>query len=733
MKFARLTIIIILLFAVSINGSGLQAGTGPDHPCLILRKADVKAIKAGIGKYSILSQTYLEARKIADKAIKNGIIVPVPADPGGGYTHEMHKQNYLAMYNAALVYQVSGEKKYAIFVRDMLLEYAALYPTLGLHPARSGNGPGKIFWQGLNDSVWLVYAIQAYDCIYDFMGNDQRAEIENNLFRRIVKFFTEEDSYSFNRVHNHGTWAVAGVGMTGIVLNEQKFIDMALRSTNLDGSGGFMKQISGLFSPDGYYSEGPYYQRYAILPFIIFAKALENNRPELNIFGFNNAVLTKAVTTVLQLTGSDGRFYPLNDALKEKSFDTPELVFATAITYNLTGNAELLDVIKQLGKTVISIDGLKAAGMIQSGQTKEFVRRSVFLRDGPDGHGGGVALMRNGSGKDQSSVVFKFTTQGMGHGHFDRLSYSFYDRGNEIFTDYGSVRFLNVESKDGGKYLPENKTWAVQTIAHNTVTVNGQSQYGASVESAEKYYPSLIYSDLSNPGCQVVSAADSNSYKDVTLQRTLACISFENKQFLIDLFRVNGKSPVAADLPWYYNGQITAVNFKYTRDPVTKNALGEKNGYQHLWDEAGASGLRSPGSITIMNNTRFYTLTFLTNPETEVMFVSTGANDPNFNLRNEKGIIVRQKKSAVHTFLSVMEAHGDYRPSDETVSQSSGSVKNIEILASETDCSLIKVTMSDERSFRLAVAHQAGSERDYAVSTKEGEIRWKGNYKLINE
>ena len=34
------------------------------------------------------------------------------------------------------------------------------------------------------------------------------------------------------------------------------------------------------FSPDGYFTEGPYYQRYASYPFLIFAQALENKKPE---------------------------------------------------------------------------------------------------------------------------------------------------------------------------------------------------------------------------------------------------------------------------------------------------------------------------------------------------------------------------------------------------------------------------------------------------------------------
>jgi hypothetical protein len=341
--------------------------------------------------------------------------------------------------------------------------------------------------------------------------------------------------------------------------------------------------------------------------------------------------------------------------------------------------------------------------------------------------------MRSGSGRGQSSVVFKFTTQGMGHGHFDRLSYSFYDNGNEILTDYGSVRFLNVESKDGGKYLPENKTWACQTIAHNTVTLNGKSQNDANTDKSERTHPWLKYYDLKDPECQVVSAADSGSYKDAVLSRTMASVIFKGKHFLIDLFRTDSGSPVDADLPWYFSGQVISTSFSYTKELNSKKVLGENNGFQHLWNDASFNCKDPLAAVTIMNGTRFYTLTMVTDSKSEIVFVSTGANDPDFNLRNEQGIILRKKQSSAPVFLSVLEAHGEYQPGNETVDQSSGSVRNIELLASQPDCSVLKVTLSDGSKFRMALSHQADTGRTYSVKTADGDIIWKGNYKLIKE
>lgn len=72
-----------------------------------------------------------------------------------------------------------------------------------------------------------------------------------------------------------------------------------------------VKAVVGVkaYSPDGYYREGPYYQRYAMYPFLIFALAMDNVKPELKVFGqmprpshFSKTLLTLAmVPTVLKV------------------------------------------------------------------------------------------------------------------------------------------------------------------------------------------------------------------------------------------------------------------------------------------------------------------------------------------------------------------------------------------------------------------------------------------------
>ncbi|WP_297086721.1 alginate lyase family protein [uncultured Draconibacterium sp.] len=720
-----------LLFAVVLFSCQpkevVQENTG--FPKLILQKAAVPALVDGIEKYPMLQTSFAQAKETADKGIEAGITVPFPKDPGGGYTHEKHKLNYIEMYNAGVVYQLTGDEKYAVFVRDMLNEYATLYPTLGIHPMKKNQSPGKLFWQGLNESVWLVYTIQAYDCIYEFLSAEEQANIEENLFKKVVEFFTVEDKYSFDRVHNHGTWAVAGVGMTGMVLGDSLLVQKALYSTKLDGSGGFLKQIDELFSPDGYYAEGPYYQRYALMPFIVFAQALDNNLPELKIFEYKNGLLPKAVTTVLQLTIADGKFYPINDAIKEKSWMTPELIFGTDIVYKLTGNNKLLNVAEYHGKVMLSAEGLAVAKAIAEGKTERFERVPMLISDGANGDKGGLALLRMGDSENQTSVLFKFASQGMGHGHFDRLGISLYNKGEEIIPDYGAARFLNVAAKEGGRYLPENKTWAKHTIAHNALVLNEQSHFAGKLKAAEENDPVLVFADLENPAVQIVSATDENCYDGASLNRTVAMLQVEGRTYVIDLNNVKNESSAMLDLPVYFNGQILSANFDYTRLNQYK-VLGTDQGYQHLIVDATAQNLPATASLTWMQGNGFYTVSTLADANTECFITRLGANDPDYNLRHQMGMVFRFPKAKNKKLLTVYEMHGDYNPASEAVLNSEGSVKSLQLIEGDDEKVAILLQLKNEKTIQLLLDLKFADSVTNTVQINGETLSWDKNYKV---
>lgn len=716
-KFNTAALLAVLL--VSFLPHAAQA----THPNLVITVEDVLKMRKAIERQGRFASAYQRLKAKVDKQIALPITVPVPKDGGGGYTHERHKKNYQLMYDAGIIYQLSQNKKYADYVRAMLLEYATLYPTLDVHPKRKvkSQNPGKLFWQSLNEAVWLVYTIQAYDLIYDALDASQIKTIEQSLLKPASLFLSEGQPSTFNKVHNHGTWATAGVGMAGYVMNEPDWVEKALYDLEKSGKGGFLKQLDELFSPQGYYNEGPYYQRYALMPFVTFGKAIQNNEPQRNIFEHRNGVLLKAIDTTIQLSYA-GLFFPINDAIKSKGIDTIELVHGVTVAYGLTNDPGFLDIARQQDQIILSGDGLKVAQALDKGLMQPYQFDSVAFGDGSDGKQGALVVMRSQLGGDQA-LLFKPAAQGLGHGHFDKLTWQYYDHGSEIVSDYGAARFLNVEAKFGGRYLPENKTYAKQTVAHNTVVVDETSHFNGKVDIGNKNAPTLNFFETNQYGT-VASGEISTAYQGVKLERTLALVNLPEleRSIALDIFSVEAQKAHQLDLPLHYHGQIIDTNFALQANVEQLSALGQKNGYQHLWLKGQATPEEGLAKVSWLNdNGRFYTQTSLVKGDESFLFTQIGANDPNFNLRNEQGFIRRVGGQKQHRFISVLEPHGEYNPSKEFTLDATSKVTGL-AYSQQGNLTLVKIDIAD-REYLVAVNQQDNSDSTFTYENNTYSLR----------
>ncbi len=696
----RLLIIIILL-AVSF---GLQA---VDHPSLMLTKKGAEQIRSGSGKYPLFDSTLAETRAKADAALNSPIVVPVPRDGGGGGTHEKHKDNYYSMYYCGIIYQITGDTKYARYVEMMLDEYLKLYPTLDYHPVKMSSTPGKIFWQTLNDFVWLVHTSVAYDCIYDFLSKEKQIEYNEKLFKPMANFImdgSEVNNKTFNKMHNHGTWACAAVGMIGYVMNDNELIQKALYGSDKSGkNGGYLKQLNELFSPDGYFTEGAYYQRYAMWPFVIFAQAINNNEPQRDIFNFRNSILKKAVNTLAQMT-YEGNFFKINDALL-KGFSAQELVFAVNILYAADNSQKhLLTISKKYQTFFLPTDaGFAVARDISKGQCEPFILKSQLLTDGPDGKQGGLAIFRSPDKNENTTFLMKATSHGLSHGHYDKLTISYYDDGNPVLVDYGSSRFLNIVVKYNGGYTPLNDSYSMSTIAHNTVSANSKSHYDGDIKVSSRYSPEIYCYDISNPEILVTSAIEQNAIPGVKMQRTNVFIEgLGDKRVILDIFKLTGSRPQTYYLPFYYDGDMISLSVPYQKALNKIETFGEVNGHQYLWKEAWASSSEPFVTFTWLKGRRFYSLTTLTDKNTELFFVKTGANDPEYFLRNDPGFIIKQNNSSNHTFLTAIETHGKYDLIVEKTERAVSSVKSLKILEDTEFQTLVEIeTEKCKARFRI--------------------------------
>jgi len=725
---ARLSVMLLLVAGATL-GTVLNAAERV-HPRLLLTADDAASIRGAETIPPAFAEAITSARATTDVFLDGIPDVPVPKDAGGGYTHEQHKRNSVTLFNAGMLYQLTGEAAYAELARDILLAYAAMYPDLPEHPKKKEQTPGKLFWQSLNESVWLLTSIQGYDAIWPALQPGERQAIEEGLLLPMAEFLSVGQPQTFDKIHNHGTWAVAAVGMAGYVLDKPELVEQALYGLQKDGSAGFMKMLDDLFSPDGYYSEGPYYQRYALMPFVVFAKAIQQNQPERKIFEYRDGILLKAVQTAIQLSYA-GYFFPINDALKDKGLNTVELAYGASIAFGLSGDTGLLDIIRRQDRVLLTGDGFRAAQALDAGLATAFDFRSMQLRDGPNGDHGALSILRNGARSGQQALVFKATSMGMGHGHFDKLSWLFYDNEHEIVTDYGAARFLNVEQKFGGHYLPENDSWAKQTVAHNTLVVDETSHFGGDWKVGEEYYPVPLAFSLGEQ-VDLTAASMSEAYPGVEFARSLAVLKDPAfvEPAILDVVKVQSESRHQYDLPLYFQGHITFVSHPLQANTESLPMLGRKNGYQHLWLRARASVKAGEQfRATWLLDNRFYSWTVLATADMEVLFTEIGATDPNFNLRREQGLILRVKDAAHHTFVSVLEPHGEYNGAREFTLDSTSKLKSLSRSSSDL-ADVIRVVTEDGSTRSLGISWDADPASQHRVETGQGPYRWSGFHQL---
>ncbi|MFT2091092.1 heparinase II/III family protein [Paraglaciecola sp. 2405UD69-4] len=718
-----------------------------EHPNLIMTKAGMEKVRKNLGSVPLFDATLESVKEEVDAEIAWGIDTPIPKDFSGGYTHQRHKLNFKIAQKAGALYQILEDDKYAKYIRDMLFQYEAMYKDLPPHPQERSYARGKLFWQCLNDSNWLVYMAQAYDAIYDTLSEQERDKLENNLFRPFADYISLENPKFYNRVHNHSTWGNAAVGMIALVMDDEELLDRALYGIEDDGlpvggvdndggtikvegqKKGFLANLEDPFSPDGYYTEGPYYQRYAMYPFLIFGLAMENVKPEMNVFSHKDNVLLKGVNALLSLTDADGEFFPLNDGQKGMSYYTPELVTAVDIAYQYgSQNPQLLSIVEKQNEVLLDQSGLAVAMGIRDGKAQPFVKNSLNLRDGQNGKQGGIGVLRYGN--EDLTLVFKYAAQGLSHGHYDKLSFSLYEKGDEVIQDYGLARFVNIGQKGGGNYLKENKTWAKTTIAHNTLSQNEEMHFGGKYQVASQHHSELYFYDDSNKDVQVVSATEENAYPGTNMHRTMALIKTDGfeKPFLLDIMKVQADKKNKYDFPFYFMGQVLSDNFDY-ESPETLKPLGKKNGYQHLYLEGKGKPSSDSTQFSWLGEGKYYTLTTATNKNDELLFTRMGANDPNFNLRREAALMIRRDNTADTSFVSVIEPHGSYSPVSEFSVNSNSSIAELNLVLESSKYTAVSIEdVKGHTNIFILANKNASMSKQHKLKIDGKTYRWKGPY-----
>lgn len=699
-------------------------------PSTLLNLEEIESIKLELGKNSLMGRSLDALIRDTDKYMTQGIDVPGHS-PAGGYAHNKHTQNGKYIDQAGRLFLITNDEKYAQFTADLITAYADKYLNMGFHEQKNTNPPGRLFHQMLNEHVWMLYVGLGYSCISEWLSEEQRQHIIDRLFEPMLELATVTYDHDFDRIHNHGVWAVAGVAAIGAAIGQEKYIDLAIHGLAGDDEiGGFLAQISKLFAPSGYYIEGPYYHRYAIRPLCLLAELTARFRPEIDIFNFKDQVIGKTIQAMLSTAYPNGVFPALNDASKTMDIKDEGVVIAVSLyakhypeDKNIYGIAKIQD------KLWVSGCGIALSKAYEAQSSVELpYLPSVELNEGPNGDKGaqGFIRMQNADG-DISQLVMAYGQHGMGHGHFDGLGLTYFNNNQEVLCEYGFGRWINVEHKFGGRYLDENKSYARQTIAHNLVTVDEKCQNDFNVKTADSKH-CIPHFFTGTGSTQAVSAFAHDYYPGVDQQRSVLLIEHEqlDHPLFVDLFRLSSETSHQYDYALQYNGQIIRTNVD-AKQHETKKPLGSDFGYQHIWNEAQGPA-QDTTLVTWLQGESFYTWLSASVSDETLYFTRTGANDPNFNLRSETSLVLR-RKAKNSLFASVLETHGYfYEPTEETRG-ATGKCQTINVVGFSDKATVIEI-IGDDIALTVMVNNnpEVTEETKTAVEFGEKLYNWTGYF-----
>ncbi|WP_413701110.1 heparinase II/III family protein [Psychromonas sp. KJ10-10] len=703
---------------------------------ILLTDSEINALHQEVGRDSLMGQTIANHIKDLETFMSQPIDVPGHGD-GGSYEHNRHKDNYIYMNIAGRLFLVTKEQKYADFVIELLEQYADKYLELGFQVQKNTNPTGRLFHQILNEHGWLLFTSIAYSCVASTMTETQRERIIERLFIPLIEMSVDKYAHRFDHIHNHGVWAVVAVGACAVAIGKPEYLEMAVYGKDREAESGFLDQVSNLFAPSGYYLEGPYYSRFTIRPLVLFAEIIHRHMPEVDIYNYKDGVVGNTVQALLASAYPNGVFPAMNDASRSMSISDAGVQVAVSIYgahYALDDN--ILGMAKIQGGVWMHPCGLKVSQAYEKASAEREIGMpfwpSLELNEGPDGDKGAQGFIRMQDKKgDVSQLVMNYGLHGMGHGHFDTLGITLFNRGHEVLREYGFARWVNVEPKFGGRYLPENPGYARQTIAHNTVTIDETCQNYFDVDRADSVHGLPHFFQVNDENLKGMSAFANDHYDDFDMQRSAFLLNLEELEapLLIDLYRVAGEGEHQYDYAQQYNGQIIRTNFEY-QTYTEVETLGSDNGYQHLW-KIGAGKVNDTALVSWLQDNSYNTwLGTSSNESDEIIFTRSGANDPSFNLRSEPSFILRSHGPST-LFASVVETHGYFNEEFEQSVNARGQVKSIKVIGHSEVASVIEVTTA-KSSVLVAISNQADATdtTEHTVEFNNTTYSWEGFYSV---
>lgn len=364
----------------------------------------------------------------------------------GAWWRWLNGLNAKACYDLGLLWHLTGDDTYLEKVTDILMQSAKYYPDYEVHGGIPYNGPGKANAQTLCEANCHLDLARGYDFVRSALSAEQQSYIENRLLREGAEFLME---YRTDQLHNHEMKINATIGVIGMILDEQSYLDFALNTDY-----GIHYQLNHGATPEGMWFEGSIHYHYYALQALLNFEKLACGTPYSVM---SNPNFLKMLKLPLNLVLNTGSFPRLNDCIAGQEQLTHAHLFEFAYKEapcDLFASA-LASIYQNISRD--NIDAL-LYGVETLPEAKPLTCQSIHTEPA------GISIEYNQQANN--AVLFKHAPYGGEHDHYDRLGLLLTRNGKEILPDLGTTGY-GAELHYG---------YYKNTATHNTLVVNQQNQ-----------------------------------------------------------------------------------------------------------------------------------------------------------------------------------------------------------------------------------------------------------------
>lgn len=437
---------------------------------------------------------------------------------------------------AAVVYKVTGEKKYLEVMKDIISFYAENYDLMPLHNkeylfSSMDNiawGSGRMMPQSLNESIVMIRIIQAIMITDDDLDDGFKAMVKDKMMYPMISVMKGQ----VDQIHNIRVWLLCAIGAMSLYLGESEIYNWVFKSEF-----GLDNQLGKGVTSDYFWYEGSIHYNFFLLEGVVSLMAISSEYKA--DFGDKNKEIVENMLINAYLYAFNNDVFPNpNDGWPNLNLKTFGYVYQMAArTYG--ENSKVANLLKNfMDKDSVRTTLPLSESYYCENETclEELIFNSDFSwkdyektqRSSYNYPKSNFAMLRS----DNINLFIKYGLNGPSHAHPDVMGIEVTYKGNAISRDISNAGYNSKLCKK----------WHRRSLAHSAFVLDGVDQRGT-----EPGY-TISYDGKS------ISVGNDSVYEGVKAERML---SLNGEDGFIDQLFVKGDKAHTADYVFHFEKEFS--------------------------------------------------------------------------------------------------------------------------------------------------------------------------------